>query len=291
MKCKMVMLFSSDLMFKKVLILIVLLSLVLPFICNFSTIDYSHVAPHFGKNKIKSTGSTSMSHILSILSDDFMSIHPEFVYEKSETGSGSAPFLVSSGEADLGDMSRYMKDDEKTDFMKSKLIALDGIVVILNKNNKISNLSLENLRDIFSKKVTDWSEISDEFNGKIVSVGREEASGTREGFENGINLEKSRYDIILPESGDIAAKVSSDEKAVGYISMASVAGNIHAVKVNNIDCNPQNVRNGNYPLIRPFVQVYSENSNKNNYALEKWIEYLDSDRARKLIEGEKLINA
>ena len=183
-------------------------------------------------------------------------------------------------------MYKNKKNYEKIDFIKSKIIALDGIVVILNKNNKISNLSLENLRDIFSKKVTDWSEISDEFSGKIVSVGREEASGTREGFENGINLEKSRYDIILPESGDIAAKVSSDEKAVGYISMASVAGNIHAVKVNN-----QNVRNGNYPLIRPFVQVYIENSNKNNYALEKWIEYLDSSRARKLIEGEKLINA
>ena len=291
MKCKMAAFFSLDSMFKKVLILIVLLSLVVPFVCNFSTINYSHIASHFGKNKIKSTGSTSMSHILSILSDDFMSVYPGFVYEKSETGSGSAPFLVSSGEADLGDMSRYMRDDERTDSMKSKLIALDGIVVILNKNNKISDLSLENLRDIFSKKVTDWSEISDEFSGKIVSVGREEASGTREGFENGINLEKSRYDIILPESGDIAAKVSSDEKAVGYISMASIAGNIHAVKVNNIECSSENVRNENYPLIRPFVQVYSENSNKNNYALEKWIEYLDSDRARKLIEGEKLINA
>ena len=293
MKYKMGMWFSLDSTFEKFLLIsLLVLGTFTPFMFGgisivhpFSTLDAKE------KNKISSTGSTSMSHIVSILSDDFMSIHPEYIYEKSETGSGSAPLSVVSGQYDLGDMSRYMKDCEKSENLVTNCIALDGVVVILNDKNPIDNLSIQNLKDIFSKKITDWSEISDQFSGKIVTIGREEASGTREGFEQGISIENPNYDIILSESGDIAVKVSNEERSIGYISMASSSNGIHKIKIDNIECNFENIKSGLYPLIRPFLQIYIkyDENDPEKKSLNEWSKYLRSDRAKKLIEEEKLI--
>ena len=281
--------FSSDLIFKLILFLTVLLSLVAPVFFKNKNFIYSDM-PSLNKTKniVKSTGSTSMSHIISILASDFKFLYPEYSYEKSETGSGTASYLVKSGEADIGDMSRYMNEEEISDILETKCIALDGIAVIVNNKNKINNLSTENLRDIFSKKIKNWSEISDEFSGKIVTVGREEGSGTRDGFESGMKIKNSEYDIILPESGDILAKVSNESGAIGYISLASVSNNIHAISINNIACNSENIKNKNYLLIRPFLQIYIKNNN--NEAMKTWFEYLNSERAKDIISKEKLIS-
>lgn len=293
MKCKMGMLSSLDSTFKKIIFPIILVGLLIPFIPNDKIIKYYSAAPVVEKNKIKSTGSTSMSHIISVLADDFMSIYPEYIYEKSENGSGSAPLLIKSGDADIGDMSRNLKKEEIFDGLESKCIALDGIVVILNDKNPMNNLTMQNLRDIFSKKVTDWSEISDKYKGRIISIGREEASGTREGFESGIGIDSPVYDIILSESGDIAVKSASEERSIGYISMASISDNIHPVKIDDIECNFENIRNKSYPLVRQFLQIYSKlgKSEEEIRILEKWLTYLDSDRAKKLIEEENLVYA
>ena len=289
MKCKMAMWFSSDLTFKLILFLVFLLSLLAPAFFNNKNFIYSNTpSSNKVKNVVKSTGSTSMSHIISILKSDFESFYPGYFYEKSETGSGTAAFLVKDKEADIGDMSRYMNDEEKSDVLETKCIALDGIAVIVNNKNEINNLTTENLQDIFSKKINNWSEISDKFSGKIVTVGREEGSGTRDGFESGMNIKNSEYDIILPESGDISAKVANEPGAIGYISLASISNNIHAVSIDNIACNAENIRNGTYLLIRPFLQVFDKNNN--NEAMKIWFEFLNSERAKNIIEGEKLIH-
>ena len=293
MKCKMGMWSSLDSTFKKIICPIISIGLFIPFIPNDRVIKYYSIAPVVEKYKLKSTGSTSMSHIISVLADDFMSIYPDYIYEKSENGSGSASLLVKSGNADIGDMSRNLKNEEMFDGLESKCIALDGIVVILNDKNPINNLTMQNLRDIFSKKVTDWSEISDKYSGKIISIGREDASGTREGFESGVGIESPIYDIILSESGDIAVKCASEERSIGYISMASISDNIHPVKIDNIECNSENIRNKSYPLVRQFLQIYSKlgKTKEELKILEKWLIYLNSDRAKKLIEKENLVYA
>ena len=288
MKCKMAMWFSSDLTFKLILFSVFLISLLTPAFNNKNFIYSNTPSSNKAKNVVKSTGSTSMSHIISILKSDFESIYPGYFYEKSETGSGTAAFLVKDKEADIGDMSRYMNDEEKSNVLETKCIALDGIAVIVNNKNGINNLTTENLQDIFSKKINDWSEISDKFSGKIVTVGREEGSGTRDGFESGMNIKNSEYDIILPESGDISAKVANEPGAIGYISLASISNNIHAVSIDNIACNAENIRNGTYLLIRPFLQVFDKNNN--NEAMKIWFEFLNSERAKNIIEGEKLIH-
>lgn len=318
MKCKMAMWSSLDSTFKLFLFLIIFSGVTVPFLFGNKVISSNVTSPMVEKTKIRSTGSTSMSHIISVLADDFMSIYPNYTYEKSETGSGSAPFLVKSGDADIGDMSRYLKENEQFAGFKTNCIALDGIVIVLNDKNPIDDLSIQNLRDIFSKKINDWSEISDKFSGKIITVGREDASGTREGFESGLNINNSVYDIILSESGDISTKIANEERAIGYISMASVSKNIHSVKIDGIECNFSNIKNQIYPLTRPFLQVYSEYDQSNplikiidnvsmdslgrdslcnecrkkDYEfkiIEKWNEYLTSDRAKELIKKENLV--
>lgn len=322
MKCKMETWFSLDSTFKRIFPVAILLGITVPLLFSNKIITTDKIAQVVEKNKIKSTGSTSMSHIISVLADDFMSIYPDYIYEKSETGSGSAPFLVKSGDADLGDMSRNLKEDENFFGLKTNCIALDGIVVVLNDKNPIDNLSMQNLRDIFSKKVNDWSEISDKYSGKIISIGREDASGTREGFESGLSIYNPIYDIILSESGDISNKVASEERAIGYISMASVSKNIHSIRIDGIECNFSNIKNKIYPLTRPFLQVYSEYDQSNPITkmlgtvslsssseeikslydeckksdselkiIKKWNEYLSSDRAKELIKKENLVYA
>lgn len=288
MKFKMVTLSFLDSTFKKISLVILLLSLIFPILIGKSGFitDYS-IVPEKNIIRLKSIGSTSMSRVISVLSDEFISQNKEYHYEKSESGTGVAPIMIKLGSADLGDMSRDLDENEKTDYLKTKYIALDGIVVILNNNNKISNLSKNEIKDIFSKKIVDWSQVSDDFSGKIVTIGREEGSGTKSGFEQRLDLKNIEYDLVLSESGDISAKVSNEPRAIGYISLSSLFGAIHGVSIDNVECNLQNIKNGSYALTRPFLQVY--NTNIKNDARDKWFEFLNSDRAKELIEGEKLV--
>ena len=289
MKFKTVISYFLGSTFKKSLLIILLLSFIFPFIIGKKSefINDCSMVPEKHIIRLKSIGSTSMSRLINVLSDEFISNNSSYHYEKSESGTGVAPIMVKLGSADLGDMSRDLDDNEKTDYLKTKCIALDGIVVILNNNNKISNLSKNEIKDIFSKKIVDWSQISDDFNGKIVTIGREEGSGTKSGFEQKLGLENVEYDLVLSESGDISAKVSNEPRAIGYISLSSVFGAIHGVSIDNVECNLQNIQNGSYALTRPFLQVY--NTKIKNDARDKWFEFLNSDRARQLIEGEKLV--
>ena len=288
MKFKMVTLSFLDSTFKKISLVILLLSLIFPILIGKSGFitDYS-IVPEKNIIRLKSIGSTSMSRMISVLSDEFISQNKEYHYEKSESGTGVAPIMIKLGSADLGDMSRDLDENEKTDYLKTKYIALDGIVVILNNNNKISNLSKNEIKDIFSKKIVDWSQVSDDFSGKIVTIGREEGSGTKSGFEQRLDLKNIEYDLVLSESGDISAKVSNEPRAIGYISLSSLFGAVHGVSIDNVECNLQNIQNGSYALTRPFLQVY--NVNIKNDARDKWFEFLNSDRAKELIEGEKLV--
>ncbi len=288
MKCKMAISYSSNLTFKLILILSVMISIVLPFFLGKNKFIYeSKVIESKIKTRVGSTGSTSMSRLISILSDEFMSSNEEYMYEKSESGSGSAPIMVKSGGTDLGDMSRALYDNEKFEGIEEKCIALDGIAVVVNNENHLYNISKETLNKIFSKEITQWSEVSKDMKGEIVTIGREEGSGTKSGFENSLGLKDVDYDIILSESGDISAKISKEPRAIGYISLASVFGNLHDISIDGVKCNLQNIKEGKYLLTRPFIQIYDKRVK--NKARDVWFEFLKSHIAQKIIEKEKLV--
>lgn len=288
MKYKINMSSSSNFAFRSILIFSVLVSSVIPwFLGKNKFIHNSKIAESKIKTRVESTGSTSMSRLIGILSDEFMSLNEKYTYEKSESGSGSAPIMVRSGGSDLGDMSRNLYEDEKFEGIEEKCIALDGIAVVVNNENHLYNLSKEMLIKIFSKEITQWSEVSENMKGEIVTIGREEGSGTKSGFENSLGLKNVDYDIILSESGDISAKISKEPRAIGYISLASVFGNLHDVSIDGVKCDLQNIKNGRYILTRPFIQIYD--GRVKNKARDMWFEFLKSDIAQKIVEKEKLV--
>ncbi|BED91643.1 MAG: phosphate ABC transporter substrate-binding protein PstS [Candidatus Improbicoccus pseudotrichonymphae] len=236
---------------------------------------------------LTSTGSTSMSRLLNVLGEKFSeNYNGDYLYEKSETGSGAAINEVINGNYNLGDISRYLTPEEESKKIKKNIIAYDAVVVIVNKRNPIENLSLQEIADIFTRKINNWQIFTNE-NVKITTIGREEASGTREAFRNAFYTPKKlKAEIELPESGDIVSRVASDKDAIGFVSYPSVNNNnVRILKINGIECNNVNLKNRLYPIIRPFIQVY----NDNNYIIEKWFEFIKSDKAKEIIENEKLI--
>ncbi|GMB10927.1 MAG: phosphate ABC transporter substrate-binding protein PstS [Candidatus Improbicoccus devescovinae] len=235
---------------------------------------------------ISSGGSTSMSRLLNILGEEFNNYYPEFIFEKFETGSGAAVNEVLNGGYDLGDISRNLSESEKSDILDENIIAFDGISVIVNKNNPVYNLSSENILDIFNKKITTWSDISG-INANITLVGREESSGTREGFEDAILNKTLVYDIEFPESGDVLSRVASDPNAIGYVSFSSVSEGVRSVSVDGIPCNLNSISKGMYKFYRPFIQIYLKN--KHNYVLNKWFEFIKSEIGQEIIKKEKFV--
>ena len=231
-------------------------------------------------------GSTSMTKLCNSLAEAFMEENPGVTVEKSDTGSGSAINAVKKGTTLIGDLSRQVKDDEKED-IEFKIIAIDAIAVIVNENNPVDNVSFEDLGKIFKGEITNWSELGGR-NQKITLIGREESSGTREGFESIVGIKgESIYHAEYPESGDIVSKVSSDDSAIGYCSLFSVFGNIKPLKINSVEIKEDNIKNGSYKIQRPFIQAYLKG--EKNILIDSWFEFIKSDKGKTIIEREKLI--
>ncbi len=233
------------------------------------------------------SGSTSLTKLCNAIGEKFMEKYPNVYVEKLDTGSGAATKDVISGAASIGNLSRELKDYENPEQFNSIVIAYDGIALILNNNNPIRALTSQEVREIFKGEIKNWNEIGG--NDELISlIGREESSGTRDGFESAFNIEgQCVYDVEYPEAGDILAKVSKDIGAIGYASLFNVSGDVHAVNIDGIEPSEQNILDGLYSVSRPFIQIYKKNNNDDN--IKKWFEFLTSSQGVEIIKREKLI--
>lgn len=233
-------------------------------------------------------GSTSMTKLCNSLGESFMQRYPDIVVEKSDTGSGAAVKSVMEGTAILGDLSRELKESETNGSLTSVTIALDGIAVVVNSNNNIDNISKQTLIDIFTGKISKWSELGGK-DAPIRLIGREASSGTRDGFESSLELTDNppKYDAEYPETGDVVSKVGNDENAIGYCSLFSVSGNIKALKIDSVEINKATISDGSYPIQRPFIQIY--NNNVKNSLVPVWFSFIGSEEGRAIIQKEKLV--
>ncbi len=240
------------------------------------------------KGKLTLNGSNSMAKLCNSLGEAFTEQYPYTVVEKSDTGSGSAVKSVLDGSALIGDLSRNLKDSEKNQHIESRIIALDGIAVVVNINNNIEDISQKDLINIFSGKITNWSELGGN-NSNIHLVGREASSGTREGFETALNLIENppKYNAEYPEAGDIVSKIGNDVNAIGYCSYFSVSGDVKSVKINSIEINEETISDGTYIIQRPFVQIFNKD-NINNLII-CWFNFIGSEIGKNLIKQEKLV--
>jgi len=235
--------------------------------------------------RILIAGSTSVQPLADELAKYFMQQNPEVSIEVQ--GGGSSVGIKSSiqGIVDIGTSSRELTEDE-TKQLAAKgwqqiKIAEDGIAVIVHKTNPVSNLSVEQIRDIFSGKIKNWKEVGGK-NAPIVVVTREEGSGTRGAFEELIMKSAKITDlaIVQPSTGAVKTTVSQDENAIGFISLGVLDSTVKGVKVDGVEPTEKNVKLGKYKIKRPFLFLVSKNPSK---VTKAFVDFVLSDEGQAIV--------
>ena len=199
-------------------------------------------------------GSTSMEKVIGSLGESFINSNPGTSYTYNPTGSGSGIKAVSEGTCDIGLSSRNLKDDEKAD-VEGTTIALDGIAIIVNNASKVEDLTVDQLKQMFTGEITNWSEVGGD-DGEIVLIGREAGSGTRDGFESIVDVKDScKYAQELTATGAVISAVEANPLAIGYASLSAVGDTVKMVTVGGVECSEETVKDGSYEVQRPFVFV------------------------------------
>ena len=231
---------------------------------------------------ISTNGSTSMEKVIGTLSEAFMGDNSGVTITYDATGSGTGIESAKNKSCDMGLSSRALKDSETG--LKSITVALDGIAIIVNADSGVSNLSLQQISDIFTGKITNWSEIGGS-DLEISCIGRESGSGTRDGFESITGTKDScKLDQELTSTGAVITAVSSSKNAIGYASLSSVEGKtgVKAVTVDGVACSEATVLDGSYKIQRPFNFIVSEDAQLSP-AAQAFIEFATSKDAAALI--------
>ena len=204
---------------------------------------------------VATDGSTSMKSVIGALGESFQNANSGVTFTYNPTGSGSGIQAVSEGRCDIGLASRGLKDDEKSSGLTETVLAYDGIAVVVSPENPVSDLTLEQIADIYTGKITNWSEVGGN-DAEIVLIGREAGSGTRDGFESITGTEEAcQYRQELTSTGDVIATVSQNPNAIGYASLSAVKESVKALSVGGVAPSEDTVKDGSYVIQRPFVLV------------------------------------
>ena len=204
---------------------------------------------------VATDGSTSMKSVIGALGESFQNANSGVTFTYNPTGSGSGIQAVSEGRCDIGLASRSLKDDEKSSGLTETVLAYDGIAVVVSPENPVSDLTIEQIADIYTGKITNWSEVGGN-DAEIVLIGREAGSGTRDGFESITGTEEAcQYRQELTSTGDVIATVSQNPNAIGYASLSAVKDTVKALSVGGVAPSEDTVKDGSYVIQRPFVLV------------------------------------
>ena len=199
-------------------------------------------------------GSTSMKNVIAALTEGFAEVEPGVTVSYDPTGSGAGITGATDKTLDIGLSSRALKEDEKS-AVDGTTVALDGIAIIVNKDSKVTDLTVEQLKKMFTGEITNWKEVGGE-DGEIVLVGREAGSGTRDGFESIVDVKDScKYAQELTATGAVISAVEANPLAIGYASLSAVGDTVAMVTVEGVECSEATVKDGSYKIQRPFVFV------------------------------------
>ena len=239
-------------------------------------------APAELSGTVATDGSTSMEKVIGALGEAFMEQNKGVTFTYNPTGSGSGITAVGEGRCDIGLSSRALKDDEKASGLKETVLALDGIAVIVNPANPVSDLNVETIAKIYTGEITNWKEVGGN-DAEIVLIGREAGSGTRDGFESITDTKDScKYRQELTSTGDVITTVSTNPDAIGYASLAALKDNVKALTVGGIAPTEDTVKDGSYVIQRPFVLVTKDGAEL-SAAAQAFFDYATSADAADLI--------
>ena len=241
------------------------------------------------KEAVATDGSTSMNKVIGALGEAFEA-DTGITVTYNATGSGAGIQAVEEGRCDIGLSSRNLKDEEKAKGLEGTILAYDGIAIIVNPNNPVSDLDVETIAKIYTGEIKNWKEVGGN-DAEIVLIGREAGSGTRDGFESITDTEdKCKYRQELTSTGDVITTVASNPNAIGYASLASVKDTVKALTVGGIVASEETIKDGSYVVQRPFVLVTKKDATLSESA-SKFFDYITSEAANEIISGAGVVPA
>lgn len=238
---------------------------------------------------IKLAGSTSMEKLCEAMSESFMEKNPGVTVTVEYTGSGAGLESLAAGSVDIGNASRGLKDEEKASGEVENIVAIDGIAVITNKSCSIKDVTSKDLAKIYTGEITDWAELGGE-EQPIIVIGREAGSGTRDAFEELLEVKDvCAYAQELDSTGAVLAKVGTTPGAIGYVSLDVVDDTVSGLKIDGVEPTEEEILAGNYMLQRPFVMATKGEISEQNELVQTWFNYINSDDGKEVIKQVGLI--
>ena len=239
---------------------------------------------------VSTDGSTSMQKVINSLGEMFTELNSGVSFSYNPTGSSSGIQAVSEGRCDIGLSSRALKDSEKESGLVGTTLAYDGIAIIVNPENGVSDLTMEQIAQIFTGAVTNWSEVGGS-DAEIVLIGREAGSGTRSGFEEIVGVEDAcAYRQELTSNGEVITAVAGNPGAIGYASVSAVKDTVKALKVGGVAPTTDTVKDGSYVIQRPFILVTKDGAEL-SAAAQAFFDYITSADAYEILEGAGVVPA
>lgn len=235
-------------------------------------------------------GSTSMEKLANALAESFMEAYPGVTVNAEFVGSSAGVEAVNNGTADIGNSSRNLKDEEKAAGAVENVVAIDGIAVCVDPANTVTGLTKQQLTDIYTGAVTNWSEVGGS-DGPIIVVGREAGSGTRGAFEELLKVEDAcAYANELDSTGAVMAKVASTPGAIGYVSLDAVDDSVIALALDGVEATADNIKAGNYFLSRPFVMATKGEISEQSELVQAWFDYVLGEEGQGVAKTVGLIS-
>ena len=220
-------------------------------------------------------------YVIAALTEGFAEVEPGVTVSYDPTGSGAGITGATDKTLDIGLSSRALKDDEKS-AVDGTTVALDGIAIIVNKDSKVADLTVDQLKQMFTGEITNWSEVGGD-DGEIVLIGREAGSGTRDGFESIVDVKDScKYAQELTATGAVISAVEANPLAIGYASLSAVGDTVAMGTVEGVECSEETVKDGSYKIQRPFVFVTNKSVTLSEQA-QAFVDFATSKDAADLI--------
>ena len=232
---------------------------------------------------VSTDGSTSMESVIGYLMEAYMELNDAVTVTYNPTGSGSGIQAVTEGRCDIGLASRNLTDEE-LESLDETVLAIDGIAIIVNPENTVTDLTIEQIAGIYTGTITNWSEVGGP-DAEIVIIGREAASGTRDGFESITGTEDAcQYDQELTSTGDVIQTVASNPDAIGYASLASVGDTVKTLSVEGVVPSEETIKDGSYQVQRDFVLATRKGEALSAVA-QDFFDFATSDEAAQYIKS------
>lgn len=245
---------------------------------------------------VVTAGSTSVQPLSEELAAAFMDANPDYIVDVQGGGSGQGIKSIVEGIADIGALSRNLKEEEKGQVAEEIIVALDGIAVIVNKDSQITDLTMEQIQKIYTGEITNWKEVGG-IDAPITVVSREEGSGTRGAFTEitgitGKDASGNEIDntvasaLIQPSTGSVKSTVASTPNTIGYVSIGGLDDSVKTVKVEGSEPTIEMVKDGSYKISRPFIYVVGADVSE---AAQMYLDFALSDEGQAIVEESGFI--